>query len=375
METLRKKLTETNVKAAPPDAKLWDTEIKGFGLFTGKIKKTFYYQKDSKGQTVRTNLGTWPEITVAQARHEASLLVAEYASGAVAKRLRAAKTPTLADATKDYLARPKLRSDANKGIVDGQMNQHLKAWLKRPLDEITKADCVAAHSRIAVEKEGKNSLGRYRIIGGERAANHVMKSFRSIWNHARRTHDLPECPTVAIEWYPEPPSQRIITDLVAWKKAVDAFENPVHAAFYRFLLTTGLRKEEALTLRWDQIHDDHLHLPETKNGRAFDLPLLPEHHGILEPMKAYRSEYVFHGTRHAVHLKAPARFGWSAHDHRRTFATFATTEAGLFEEVVGRLLNHTPTSVTGARYIVVGYDKLREPMEKILTAFKHRGLI
>ena len=111
METLRKKLTETNVKAAPPDAKLWDTEIKGFGLFTGKIKKTFYYQKDSKGQTVRTNLGTWPEITVAQARHEASLLVAEYASGAVAKRLRAAKTPTLADATKDYLARPKLRSD------------------------------------------------------------------------------------------------------------------------------------------------------------------------------------------------------------------------------------------------------------------------
>jgi len=162
---------------------------------------------------------------------------------------------------------------------------------------------------------------------------------------------------------------------VAWKKAVDALENPVHAAFFRFLLTTGLRKEEALTLRWDQSHGDHLHLSETKNGRAFDLPLMPEHQAILEPMKAYRSEYVFHGTRHAVRLKAPARFGWSAHDHRRTFATFATTEAGLFEEVAGRLLNHTPTSVTGARCIVVGYDKLRKTMQKIVTAFKRRCLI
>lgn len=375
MQSQKVKLTETTVKAAPPDAKLWDTEIKGFGLFTGKTTKTFYYQKDSKGKTVRTKLGTWPETRVADARHEASLLVADYASGAVAKRLRAAKIPTLADAAKDYLARPKLRSDHNRTQVQAQMDSHLKAWLKRPLDEISKADCVAAHSRIAVEKKGVNSLGRPRIIGGKRTANHVLKSFRSIWNHARRTYDLPECPTVAIEWYPEPPSQRIIEDLGAWKKAVDAIENPVHAAFYRFLLLTGLRKDEAMTLRWDQIHDDHLHLPETKNGRAFNLPLLPEHHAILEPMKAYRSEYVFHGTRHAVHLRAPTRIGWSAHDHRRTFATFATTEAGLLEETVGRLLNHTPQSVTGARYIVVAHDKLRAPMEQVISAFKRKGLI
>ena len=33
MQSQKIKLTETAVKAAPPDAKLWDTEIKGFGLF------------------------------------------------------------------------------------------------------------------------------------------------------------------------------------------------------------------------------------------------------------------------------------------------------------------------------------------------------
>uniref|UniRef100_UPI004047325A tyrosine-type recombinase/integrase n=1 Tax=Yoonia sp. TaxID=2212373 RepID=UPI004047325A len=361
MPTERLKLTETACKNAPADAKLWNTEIKGFGLFAGKTRKTFYYQKDVHGKTTRTKLGTWPETRLADARYEAAQLVAQYASGAVAKRLRAERIPTLDQATDDYIARPKLRSEHNKAQVRKQMDNHLNAWMTTPLDEISKADCVRAHARVAKT--------------GERGANHVMKSFRSIYNHARRTHDLPECPTIAIEWFKEEPSQSIIADLSEWKRVVDELENPIHTAFYRLLLTTGLRKTEALSLRWDQVRDDHLHLPETKNGRAFDLPLLPEHHAILEPMRRFRSEYVFPGTRHAVHMKEPVRIAWTAHDHRRTFATFATTEAGLFEETVGRLLNHTPQSVTGSRYIVVDYTKLREPMGKIISAFKRKDLI
>ena len=101
------------------------------------------------------------------------------------------------------------------------MHHHLKAWLKVPLDEISKGDCVASHSRIASV--------------GERGANHVLKSFRSIYNHARRTHDLPECPTIAIEWLAEPPSRRIIEDLDEGKRVVDSLENPIHTAYYRLL--------------------------------------------------------------------------------------------------------------------------------------------
>lgn len=90
MASERMKLTEAAVKTAAPNAKYWDTEIKGFGLFTGKDTRTFYFQKDVQGKTVRTKLGAWPETRVADARYEAGLLVGEYASGAVAKRLRAA---------------------------------------------------------------------------------------------------------------------------------------------------------------------------------------------------------------------------------------------------------------------------------------------
>ena len=94
-----------------------------------------------------------------------------------------------------------------------------------PLDEISKADCVRAHSRVACV--------------GECGANDVTKSFRSIYNHARRTYDLPVCSTIAIEWFAEQPSRRIIEDINEWKRVVDGLENPVHTAYYRLLLTTA----------------------------------------------------------------------------------------------------------------------------------------
>ncbi len=122
MPTERLKLTETACKNAPAEAKLWNTEIKGFGLFAGKTRKTFYYQKDVHGKTTRTKLGTWPETRLADARYEAAQLVAQYASGAVAKRLRAERIPTLDQATDDYIARPKLRSEHNKAQVRKQMS-------------------------------------------------------------------------------------------------------------------------------------------------------------------------------------------------------------------------------------------------------------
>lgn len=361
MATQRLKITQAACEKTPPNSKLWDTEIKGFGLFTGKSRKTFYYQREVRGKTVRIKLGNFPQVSAGIARGDVLQLAADHASGVSAKRLAASKIPTLELALATYVARPKLRSARNKRLIHNQMHKHLKAWLPVPLDEITKADCVKAHANASET--------------GEAGANHVLRSFRSIYNHARRTHELPESPTIAIEWNAEAPSLKIIDDLDKWKAEVAALKNPVHQAYYRFLLLTGMRREETRSLRWDQVFDDHLHLPVTKNGRAFDLPLLPEHHAILEPMRMYKSDFVFHGRWHTDHVKDPIHISWSAHAHRRTFATIATTDAGLFEETVGRLLNHTPRSVTGARYIVVGHEKLCEPMGQVVEAFKRRALI
>ena len=157
--------------------------------------------------------------------------------------------PTLSQAMEAYFARPKLRSEAFKATVRSYVHNHMRNWLRLPLDEITRGMVVARHSELADIPSG---------------ATHLFRAFRSIWNHARRTSNLPEPPTLAIEWHDELPDGRVIEDLGTWCRTVDEIENPIHAAYYRLLLFTGLRKSEAAKLRWQDVHDDRLHIPVTR---------------------------------------------------------------------------------------------------------------
>lgn len=257
-----------------------------------------------------------------------------------------------------YLARPKLRSEAHRQSVRQQFELHLRDWLRLPLDEITKSMVVERHGSMASTPS---------------AANHLLKNFRTVWNHARRTSDLAECPTMAIEWYDEPPNGSVIEDLPGWRRTIGLLPNPIHVAYYELLLFTGLRKTEALTLEWKHVHGDRLHLPMTKNGRSFDLPVLEIHQQILAPVRGLHKRWVFPSPKGPEgRLTSPQRIPWSPHVHRRTFATVAM-EAGVLEEVVGRLLNHTPLSITGQRYVHPSLDALRPAMAMACAELPRRS--
>lgn len=343
------KLTETfasKLKSAQVGTdRHWDSEIKGLCLYVGKRSKTWYFQKDVGGQTKRVLIGRFPTISAQAARQTALGLALEWGRGA-GKAIQLGP-PTLEEAMKNYVHRPKLRSDEYRKIVQASLNLHLRDWLKLPLDEITKQMVVRRHQEMAAHPVN---------------ANRTLRMVRSIWNHARRTYELPESPTLAIEWFEEQPNGTIIEDLRAWRKAVDDVFNPIHGVFYKFILFTGFRKSEGLNLRWENVHEDRIHLPMTKNGRSFDLPILQTHHEILAPLRGLSREWVFPSPKApSRHLTSPKRLPWSLHAHRRTFATVAM-EAGVLEEIVGRLLNHTPMSITGQRYVRPSLDALRPAM-------------
>jgi len=344
------KLTETFAKKLPHAKagtdKYWDAEIKGLVLFVGKRSKTWYFQKDVGGQTKRILLGRFPTISALAARQTALGFALEMGRGA--GKVAQIGAPTLEAAMETYLARPKLRSDTHKSGTRQQIELHLKDWMRLPLDEISKAMVVRRHQEMAKTPS---------------AANHVLRSFRAIYNHARRTCDLGECPAIAIEWFEDKPDGRIINDLKDWRVTIDGLDNPIHRVFYELLLFTGLRKTEALTLQWQQIQEDRIHLPMTKNGRSFDLPIFQLHHEILAPLRPLGRKWVFPSPKSVVgHITKPERLKYNPHMHRRTFATVAM-EAGVLEEVVGRLLNHTPLSITGRRYVRPSLDALRPAMQ------------
>jgi len=353
------KLTETFVRKVQPTksgtAKYWDSEVKGLVLFAGKQSKTWYFQKDVGGRTQRALIGRYPAVSADVARQTALTFALEWGRGA-GKRL-SSSIPTLEAAMEGYLARPRLRSDAHKHSLRLQFDRHLKHWMGLPLDEITKSMVADRHRA---------------LLDTPSAANHVLKYFRTVWNHARRVHDLPECPTIAVEWYEERPSGETIGDLEDWLGTIEALPNPIHKTFYELLLFTGLRRTEALSLEWKHVHDDHIHLPVTKNGRSFDLPILPIHHEILAPMRNLHRRWVFPSPKsEAGRVTNPQKITWSPHAHRRTFAIVAV-EAGVLEEIVGRLLNHTPLSITGQRYAKPSLGALAPAMELVCDELKRR---
>ena len=350
-ETFANKLSQSNSGTD----KHWDNELKGFVLYVGKRSKTWYFQKDVGGQTRRVMIGRHPLISAKSARQTALSYALEWGRGA--GKLVQIGAPTLESAMVSYLARPKLRSAEHRKGLRQQFELHLKDWMRLPLDEISKAMVVDRHRSLAKTPS---------------AANHLFKYFRTVWNHARRTSDLPECPTMAIEWYEERPEGKTVDDFAVWRRTVSNLANPIHSVFYELLLFTGLRKTEALALQWKHVKDDHLHIPMTKNGRSFDLPILQLHHEIMAPVRGFSRKWVFPSPKApSGHLTGPKRIQWSPHVHRRTFATVAM-EAGVLEEVVGRLLNHTPISITGQRYMRPSLDSLRPHMETVCKELASR---
>jgi integrase len=349
-------LSDTFARTAGP-GKHWDGRIAGFGLFVGKKAKTWYFQKDVRGRTQRTRIGAFPVVSAAEARQAALKLQHDLATGAA--RYLVPRRQTLRSALDDYVSRPKLRSDTHKLNVRIMIERECAEWLNLDLREIRPDMAADLHKAM-----------RQRPV----LANHTLQALRAIWNHARRANGaLPESPTRAVEWYEEKPDGRIIEDLSVWRERVSALENPIHAAFYEFLLRTGLRKTECASLTWSQIQQNALRIEAqaTKNGRPLDLPLLHAHHCILDPMRGLHRTFVFPAASRSGHIITPERLPWSAHAHRRTFATVGA-EIGILEEVVGRLLGHTPLSVTARHYQRPSTEALREPMKRIVSEIESR---
>lgn len=78
-------------------------------------------------------------------------------------------------------------------------------------------------------------------------------------------------------------------------------------------LLTGMRKEELLSLKWEQINHGLIHLSKTKSGNPWHLPI------------SGRLVEIFQQLRHQNHLKSPYVFcdgqGRRFNTVKRSFAT------------------------------------------------------
>lgn len=382
---MKMKITQSFVaKAAIPTDKdqifYRDAFIKGFALrVTANGTKSFVVEKLINGKVRRLTIGKYGALTVDSARKEAQKLMGKIAGGSdpiSEKKATRIKSATLQQVFDDYL---KVRTLKEKTLYDYKriIAIAFEEWQSKALSSITKEQVAKHHKSLGSEY-------------GEAYANLSMRLLRALFNFAAIQYEdsqgkslISENPTKRLtqtrSWYRIDRRQTYIKEhqLKSWYQASKLLENETVRDYFLLILFTGLRREEAAPLRWDQIDlkAKMLIIPDTKNHTDHTLPIpTPLYFLLCKRKKNSTSLYVFPGNGLDGYLVESRRqkekiirfsnIKFTIHDLRRTFITLAES-LDISMYALKRLLNHKMQSDTTASYIITDVERLRKPMRLI----------
>jgi integrase len=357
-----KKLTDAYVKtvAAPQAGRIEvrDTEIHGFALrVTENGSKSWVLIYYLNGRKARLTLGSYPEMSLADARKRAWRHRGEIDRGedpAAAKRsARAAQT--VGEAAEVYIerwAKPNKRTWAGDQWM---LRKHvLPYWRDRKLREIQRADVIDLLERIA--KNAPILANRVRALLSKLfrfAVSQALCDFNPVRDTVRLAKESPR------EFSLTPAQIRTI-----WK-AVNEIENDRVRDFYRLSFLTCARRSEVLGMRWDELDLDAalwaLPVERMKNGRAWRVPLPPTAVAVLcERKRTGESSFVFADKNGELLKPGGLRFAHCAftkavgisfrvHDIRSISCT-QIAEMGAPPDVLDALLAHVNPNTTRRHY-------------------------
>ncbi|WP_026223655.1 tyrosine-type recombinase/integrase [Methylosarcina fibrata] len=354
-----------------------DTHKNASGLqlrHTGTTK-TFFIQKRVDGKPERVTIGRFPDVSIENARKEATRL-----SALIAQKInpnndsRALKTETtLQDLFDEFLKhrrnkRGAFLSEKTKRSYRYDFGLYLEKWGKRKLSQFKDTDFGKLHADIGKEHPT--------------TANRVIALASSLFGYAAERKIFKGAnPAHGIKKFPETKRDRFLQsdELPAFFEALAEEPNDTLRDYFLLALLTGARRSNVLEMQWSQINLNRAEwrIPTTKNGEPQTVTLTSEAITILQTRRGCDPVWVFPGTGATGHLVEPKK-AWRRvlnraciddlriHDLRRTLGSWqAKTGASL--AIVGKSLNHKSPSTT-AIYARLDLDPVRESVERATGA-------
>ncbi len=303
----------------------------------------------SGGRAQRQTIGTYPRVTLVEARDRAleTLRAADRGIVGLGKRSLVRDDLTLQQLVDAYVARhlkPNAKSWKNiKSYFLGSKKRasRVNHLLPRRVSEITKADVVEVIDTVMAE-------------GKPQSAVNLLRYIKMLFNWAAERDLVPANPFARIR----PPARTRERDRVLSDPEIAAVW---HASFqlmapygqmYRTFLLTGQRRSEVSTMRWNEINGDTWVIPreKVKKDRAHTVPLTQTARDTLTGLTNYGADtFVFSTTggessssnfakvkREIDRLSGTS--GWTIHDIRRTVRSkFA--ELRVAREVARKVMN------------------------------------
>lgn len=372
---MKQKLTIKSLDALPTNAKRYevrDTATAGL-LIRISSKKVWYYSCRIEAKRRRIRIGTYPTISLTEARSLVREIQRDIELGTFEKVDDAASQPkqTLGEIIPLFIER------YAKRYTKGWMGTHsvlqkFDCLFSKPIDEITRGDIVKVLDDIVAN-------------GTPIRANRALAAIKKLMNWCVDRDMLAASPVTSLR----PPTREVSRDRVLSNDELKAIwgagdiEGFPFGPFVQILMLTGQRRGEVSGMRWAEIDFDErtwtLPAKRVKNGRLHVVPLSSLVIDILQSVpKFLHSEFVF-TTNGRTSISGFGRFkkridqalpdhteDWRFHDLRRTAST-GMAKMEILPHVIDAVTNHKSGIVSGVgatynRYTY--FNEKREALEK-----------
>ena len=357
------------------DTVFWDSELMGFGVRVYSSGRKYYVVQTRAGGAAakRVTVGRHGVISAEEARRRAALVIARIKAGEEPMARRLANGPTVAALAARYLE----EHVAVRCKPRTRMLYHLVVK-KYILPEFGQRSALGVGQAQVAELH-------YKLRKTPYMANHVVDTLSRIFNLAEDWGVVPEGsnPCRFQVKYKQRSRERFLTEEEfrrlgrVLSEAETCRGVSVHAvAAIRLLMLTGCRRNEILTLRWEDMNPaaNELHLRDSKTG-ARTVSLSPEAAKVLaEVPRVADNPFVIPGRIKGTFMRnvndpwkiIRKRAGLDdvrLHDLRHSFASRALA-LGESLPMIGKLLGHSRIETT-ARYAHLARESVHESAARI----------
>ena len=328
-----------------------------------------------------------------QAKHDLALLAKGINPRDHSNAVKAA-TKSLSEAFDEYIWLRNLKP-STVDTYTKSLHRNFKDWMTRPIREITREDVLKRFISIKKRVQRESRQKQMINIAGEAEAQKAMRTLSAVLGSfchdslADGTALMPQGNPVLIlkdkaARTPIKPRDRYLSlkerqelrDYLSnvWHEEWNGRINKQQASFIFLLLVTGMRFNEPLKLKWNDVYLDegYFVIKNTKNGRDHLMPITDRMERILKELQS-DSEWVFPSpilqnkpatmTDVIERASEDSKVKFTAHDLRRTVATLLA-DRGFTDDRISIILNHKKKTQT-ATYVQRTVNQIRPLLEDI----------
>jgi integrase len=326
---------------------------------TATSRKTFTLRTRVNRRQVRYAIGSYPLISLADAREQARKILRENQLGRY-QRAEEREGLTLGEVVPEFITKHVMVKNRDQNATRGCLKRF------EPLYDMPLADIKRAHViRIldSIMAEGKP----YR-------ANRALASIKKLFAWSRDRGYIENHPIDRLK----PPGKEIARDRILSDRELPALWEIAEKIGYPFgpaiqlLILTAQRRGEVTSMRWSDIDFDRavwtIPAAVAKNARVHEVPLSQPMLDVLRALPRFGGSDLVFTTTGTTPISGFGRVkerldtalglsGWRFHDLRRTAAS-GMARIGVSPHVIEKILNHHSGQISGvaAVYNRHGYE-------------------